>query len=96
MRKLLFGLAALPFLAGGIASATDRLTDAQMDRISAGAIGDLGCSTCVVSKWTSVSNSGPTGTTSTTTSTTTTGSGAGLPLSLLLLELGRNPHPMLP
>ena len=36
MRKLLLGLAALPLLAG-IASATERLSDAQLDKITAGA-----------------------------------------------------------
>jgi hypothetical protein len=36
MYKLLLGFAAVPFLAG-TASAGERLTDAQMDRIAAGA-----------------------------------------------------------
>jgi hypothetical protein len=36
MRQLLFGLAALPFLAG-VAAAAQPLSDAQMDRVAAGA-----------------------------------------------------------
>jgi hypothetical protein len=40
MKKLLFGLAALPFLAG-VASAAEPLSDTQMDRIAAGAGGCL-------------------------------------------------------
>jgi hypothetical protein len=35
MKKLLFGLAAVPFLAG-VASAAEPLGDAQMDRVTAG------------------------------------------------------------
>ncbi|MGH7116620.1 MAG: hypothetical protein ACREE9_19250 [Stellaceae bacterium] len=37
MRKLLFGLAVLPFLAG-VAAAAQPLTDAQMDKVTAGAV----------------------------------------------------------
>jgi hypothetical protein len=50
MKKLLFGLAALPFLAG-IASAADRLSDAQMDRITAGELPTLtiDCPACISS-----------------------------------------------
>ena len=46
MNKLLFGLAALLFLAG-VASATERLSDAQLDRVTAGLTGTCpgaGCS----------------------------------------------------
>lgn len=35
MKKLLFGLAALPFLAG-VSLAAEPLSDAQMDRVTAG------------------------------------------------------------
>jgi hypothetical protein len=50
MNKLLLGFAALPFVAG-LASAADRLDDAQMDRITAGASVlptiTIDCPTCV-------------------------------------------------
>lgn len=48
MRKLLFRVAALPFLIG-VASAAETLNDAQMDRVSAGATCPAGftCSTTV-------------------------------------------------
>jgi hypothetical protein len=41
MKKLLFGLAALPFLAG-IASAAEPLSDAQLDGVTAGAFPPAG------------------------------------------------------
>jgi hypothetical protein len=47
MRKLLFGVAALPFLIG-VASAAETLNDAQMDRVSAGATCPAGF-TCTTS-----------------------------------------------
>src|SRR5690349_19458617 len=44
MRKLLFNLAALPFLAG-VAFAAEPLSDPQMDRLTAGACAYLTCLT---------------------------------------------------
>lgn len=86
MRKLLFGLAAIPFLAG-VASAADRLTDLQMDRISAGAPGGLNitvnttsptpdCPGCITVTTSSTSKNGVT---TTTTTTTTSGPPASGP-----------------
>jgi hypothetical protein len=47
MKRLLFGLAALPFLAG-VASAAEPLKDAQMDQITGGATCQAGF-TCTTS-----------------------------------------------
>jgi hypothetical protein len=76
MKKLLFGLAALPFIAG-IASAADRLGDAQMDRITAGNLPSIDCPTCILSSSTSISNNGVTVAMSITTGPTSGGTIGG-------------------
>jgi hypothetical protein len=56
MKKFLFGLAALPFLAS-VTLAAEPLSDPQMDRISAGA-GDPGCMSSTTSTCFSIAPTG--------------------------------------
>jgi hypothetical protein len=83
MKKLLFGLVAVPFLVG-VASAADRLTDLQMDQVSAGAPGGLNitvnttssppdCPDCITVTTSSTSKDGVTTTTTTTSGPPTSG-----------------------
>ncbi len=76
MKKLLFALAAMPFIAGA-ALAADRLSDAQMVRITAGALPDIVCPSCLSSNSMSTSTNGVTQTMSTSGSTGTGSTGSG-------------------
>jgi hypothetical protein len=57
MKKLILGLAVLPFIGGG-GSAADLLTNDQMDLVTAGLTLSIDCPTCIVANSTSVSNNG--------------------------------------
>jgi hypothetical protein len=96
IKSAFYALLAVPLCATG-AAATTRLTDVQMDRISAGAIEIAGaaiggCSGCVSSASMTVSQNGVT----TTTTSTTTESAIGLLPLAVILELDRGLSPSLP
>lgn len=65
MKTFLLGLAVLPFIAGSV-WAGERLTDAQMDRVSAGQFLGIDCPGCTLSTSTSSSTNGVTTSTKTT------------------------------
>ena len=76
MKKLLFALAAMPFVTG-IASGAERLSDAQMVQITAGALPDIICPSCLSASSMSTSTNGVTQTMSTSGSTGTGSTGSG-------------------
>ncbi len=76
IKTLLCTLAALP-VAAGLAAASPRLSEAQMDRVTAGQILGIECPGCTLSSSTSTSINGVTTTTSTIEITGTGGSGSG-------------------
>lgn len=76
MKGILIGVAILPFI-GGLASAADRLNDAQLDHVVAGETPNIYCPTCIVATSSSVSINGITTTVNMTTMPPTGGSGGG-------------------
>jgi hypothetical protein len=76
IKTLLCTLAALP-VAAGLAAASTRLSEAQMERVTAGQILGIECPGCTLSSSTSTSINGVTTTTSTIEITGTGGSGTG-------------------
>ena len=59
MKKILIGLVALPFIAG-TATAADRLSDQQLDTVTAGALVSIDCPGCTLASSNSMSNNGVT------------------------------------